>query len=104
MRTDTRDILTIDDANHRGISRLVRDADEGRTTVLTRHGKPKAVVTSTETIDRMEGLEELVEDLQLSVLALARIATDSGDRYDLDAVLAEVGIDPAELDDGDSED
>lgn len=44
-----------------------------------------------------EQVEETIENLQLGALSLARIANDDGRRFDLDDVLSEAGIDPAEL-------
>lgn len=58
----------------------------------------KAVAVVVDSMDRLQRLEELEDDLRLLSIALVRAAADSGRRHDLDDVLAEVGIDPADLD------
>lgn len=100
MLVDTRDMLSVSDANTRGVSGLVQDADDGRTRVITRNGKPAAAVVS---IAELERLNELQENLTLVIAALARITTDSGGRHSLEEVAAELGIDISEIDDGEDE-
>ncbi len=101
MLVDTRDMLTVSDANTRGVSGLVQDADEGRTRVITRNGRPAAAVVG---IAELERLNELQENLTLTIAALARITTDNGNRHTLDAIAAEFGIDISESDDEDEGD
>ncbi|MDQ2846237.1 MAG: type II toxin-antitoxin system prevent-host-death family antitoxin [Actinomycetota bacterium] len=95
MLVDTRDMLTVSDANARGVSGLVQDADEGRTRIITRNGKPAAAVVG---IAELERLNELQENLTLTIAALARITTDNGNRHTLDDIAAEFGVDISEFD------
>jgi Antitoxin Phd_YefM, type II toxin-antitoxin system len=101
MNVDTRDLISISDASNRGVSKLVTDAENGRPQVLMRNSKAVAAVVNIDSMDRLQRLDELEDDLRLLSIALVRAAADSGRRYDLDDVLAEVGIDPAGLDDED---
>lgn len=98
MNVDTRDLISITDASNRGVSKLVTDAENGRPQVLMRNSKAVAAVVNIDSMDRLQRLDELEDDLRLLSIALVRAAADSGRRYDLDEVLAEVGIDPATLD------
>lgn len=98
MRVDTRDLISISDASNKGVSKLVAAAEGGRPQVLMRNSKAVAVVVNIESMDRLQRLDELESDLRLLSIALVRAAADSGRRYDLDDVLAEVGIDPESLD------
>lgn len=98
MNVDTRDLISISEANTRGVSKLVTDAENGRPQVLLRNGRAIAAVVSIASVDRLQKLDELEDDLRLLSIALVRAAADSGRRYELDDVLAEAGIDPASLD------
>ena len=98
MNVDTRDLISISDASNRGVSKLVADAENGRPQVLMRNSKAVAAVVNIDSMDRLQRLDELEDDLRLLSIALVRAAADTGRRYDLDDVLAEVGIDPASLD------
>lgn len=60
--------------------------------------KAVAAVVNIDSMDRLQRLDELEDDLRLLSIALVRAAADSGRRYDLDDVLAEAGIDPNSLD------
>lgn len=100
MNIDTRDLISITEASTKGVSRLVTDAENGRPQVLMRNSKAVAAVVNMDSMDRLQRLDELEDDLRLLSIALVRAAADSGRRHDLDDVLAEVGIDPADLDDG----
>ncbi|HEY5881647.1 MAG TPA: type II toxin-antitoxin system Phd/YefM family antitoxin [Nakamurella sp.] len=80
MEVDTRDLISVSDANSRGISGLVADAERGHSRIIVRNSKPVAAVISVSEYDR---LAELEENLVLLVAAFARLATDSGDWVDL---------------------
>ena len=84
-RTDT---ISITAANALGISALARDAAAGHERVLVRDNKPVAAVVS---IERLEQLQQLEEDLIDLTLATARLLTDSGERISLDDALAQFG-------------
>lgn len=94
MNVDTRDLISITEASSKGVSRLVADAEEGRPQVLLRNSKAVAAVVNIDTIERLQRIDELEDDLRLLSIALVRAAADSGRRFDLDDVLAEAGIDP----------
>ena len=101
MNVDTRDLISVSEASNKGVSRLVTDAENGRPQVLLRNGKPVAAVVHIGSMDRLQKLDELEDDLRLLSIVLVRAAADSGRRYDLDDVLAEAGIDPDSLDESD---
>lgn len=101
MNIDTRDMISVSEASARGVSKLVTDAENGRPQVLLRNSKAVAVVVNIDCMDRLQRIDELEDDLRLLSIALVRVAADSGRRYDLDDVLAEVGIDPDSLDESD---
>lgn len=96
MRIDTNDMVSVTDAS-RNISKLVSAAaEEGRQTVVFRNNQPAAAIVDIRTMERLQRLDELEEDLRLIAIAWVRTLTDSGERHDLDAVAAEFGVDLAE--------
>lgn len=99
MNVDTNDLISITEASSRGVSKLVADAENGRPQVLLRNNKAVAAIVDIKSVDRLQKLDELEDDLRLLSIALVRVAADSGRRYHLDDVLAEAGIDPSELED-----
>lgn len=101
MNIDTRDLISVSEASARGVSKLVTDAENGRPQVLLRNSKAVAAVVNIDCMDRLQRIDELEDDLRLLSIALVRAAADSGRRYDLDDVLAEVGINPDSLDESD---
>lgn len=103
MNVDTRDLISVSEANSRGISKLISDAEDGRPQVVLRNSKAVAAIVDIECMDRLQRLEELEDDLRLLSIALVRSAADSGRRYELDDVLAEIGIDPDGLDEDEDE-
>lgn len=92
MNTDTRDLISVSDASNKGVSKLVAAAENGRPQVLLRNSKAVAAVVDIDTMDRLQRIDEMEDDLRLLSIALVRAAADSGRRYDLDDVLAEAGI------------
>lgn len=94
MEINTDDILSITEASHRGLSRLVAEAAAGRERVLVRHGKAIAAVVSIERLAEMQELEAALRDV---TLVAARMLTDDGQRISLDEVLARFGYTRAEL-------
>lgn len=93
MNVDTHDMISVTEANNRGVSRLIQDAASGRTQIVLRNNKVVAAVVGVENIERLQRLDELESDLRLLSVALARTVTDSGRRYTLDEVAAELGVD-----------
>ena len=99
MKVDTRDTVSVSEANAKGVSKLISDAETGRLQVVLRNGKAVAAIVDIDRMDRLQRLDELEDDLRLLSIALIRSAADSGRRYALDDVLAEAGIDPDDLND-----
>ena len=97
MNINTEDMVSVTEANS-SLSRLLNDANAGRSKLVMRNNKPLAAIVSPEAAARLQRLEELEEDLRLLSLALVRTVTDDGGRHSLEDVAAEFGIDPAELD------
>ena len=86
--------LTVTEASRLGVSDLVRRASQGNDIIVERHGTPMAAVVG---VARFQELEELEADLRSAALVLARLATDNGERVDLDTVIVSLGFDRAEL-------
>ena len=97
MRIDTNDVISVTEASTQGLSKLVNQASEGRRFVVFRNNQPAAAIVDIKTMERLQYLESLEEDMKLVAIAWARTLTDSGERYSLDEVAAEFGVD---LDDG----
>ena len=85
---DTSDLISVSDAAKLGVSGLVRAAEEGHGHVLLRNNKPVAAVVSIERLEQLQQLEEDMIDVSLSV---ARTLTTGPDRRSLDDVLARFG-------------
>lgn len=86
--------VSVTEAATRGVPRLVRDAEHGDDLVVERHGKAVAAVVSMR---HLEEIRELESDLRDAVLLLARAATDTGERTDLDSAITVLGFDRGEL-------
>ncbi|MDO8732973.1 MAG: type II toxin-antitoxin system prevent-host-death family antitoxin [Actinomycetota bacterium] len=86
--------LSVTDAASRGVSSLVASAESGQDVVVERRGKPVAVVVGMGRLARLDKLESELRDISL---LLARAATDTGERVDLDDALAVLGFDRSEL-------
>lgn len=87
-------VVSVTEASARGVSGLVRSAERGEDVVVERHGQAVVAVVSMRRLDQIQQLEK---DLRESVLLLARIATDTGARTELDEVIANFGFDRTEL-------
>ncbi len=97
MKVDTKDLISVSEASSRGVSRLVADASAGRPQIVLRNNKAVAAVVDVQTIEKLQRLEELEDDLRLLSIALARTITDSGRLYSLDEAAVQLGIDPDSL-------
>lgn len=86
--------MSVTAANARGVSGLLKDAEGGQDIVVERHGHPVAAIVS---MHRLSELRELEADLRSAALVLARAATDTGERTELDAAIAGLGFDRSEL-------
>ena len=82
--------LSVTDASRRGVSGLVADAERGSSVLVSRHGKPAAVVIGVE---RLESIFRREDDLRSATLVLARAAADKGRRTSLDEVIESFGFD-----------
>ena len=91
---DTQHMISLSDAGKRGLSALVRDAEAGADQIVMRNNRAVAAVIS---IDRLEHLQQLEDDLADVALAAARLLTTSDERTSLDDVLSEFGFSRAEL-------
>lgn len=80
--------VSVTEAARRGVAGIVADAEAGDI-IVTRRNEPVAAVVSIQRLDR---LERLIEDVRDLTLALARVATDDGDRVSFDEVLAAYGL------------
>jgi prevent-host-death family protein len=85
---DTADLISITDASRLGISALIREAESGHEQVVLRNNKPVAAVVSME---RLEQLQRLEEDLADVSLAAARMLTTGPARHSFDEVLERLG-------------
>lgn len=87
-------ILTITEASRAGISALVASAEAGNDIPLSRHGKVVAEVVSAEEICSLRRDRDTLRD---AALVMARFATDTGIRTDLDQAMESFGFTRAEL-------
>ncbi|HVC34054.1 MAG TPA: type II toxin-antitoxin system Phd/YefM family antitoxin [Chloroflexota bacterium] len=85
---DTADLISISDANKLGVSALIRAAETGHDQVVLRNNKPVAAVVSMQRLDELQRLQEDLLDVSL---ATARMLTTGPDRYSLDEILARFG-------------
>lgn len=104
MKFDTKDLISVSEISSRGLSSIISDAEEGRPKVILRSNKPVAAIVGIETMERLQELDEREEDFRLLAVALARAVTDSGKRYSLREVAAELGVDLDNLGDDEDED
>jgi antitoxin (DNA-binding transcriptional repressor) of toxin-antitoxin stability system len=86
--------MTITEASRAGLSSLVASAEAGHDVPLSRHGKVVAEVVSAEEIS---GLRRDRDTLRDAALVMARFATDTGVRTDLDQAMEFFGFTRAEL-------
>ncbi len=93
---DTSDLISITDANKLGVSGLVREAEAGNEQIVLRNNKPVAAVVSMEWIEQMQQLEEDLLDVSL---AAARMLTTGTRRNSLDEALAQFGYTREQLGD-----
>ncbi|MFD2419134.1 type II toxin-antitoxin system Phd/YefM family antitoxin [Amycolatopsis pigmentata] len=99
MRIDTNDLISVTDANSKGVSKLVAEAGEGRQFVLIKNNKPAAVLIGIDKLERLQQLEEREEGLKLLAMAVVRSATGTGRTVSLEEAADRFGIDLDDLDD-----
>lgn len=103
MKIDTNDVISVTEANNKGISKLVSEANEGRDVVLFRSNKPVAAIVGIDKLERLQAIDEAEDDLRLFAVAVVRAATDTGQRVSLEDAAARFGIDLDSLDDDSDE-
>ncbi len=86
---DSKELVSISDANKLGISKLVSAAERGEQRVLIKNNKPVAAVVGIGMLERSEELEERLLDVSLAV---TRLLTTSERRHSLDDVLDRFGF------------
>ncbi len=86
--------LSVTAATGRGVAGLVKDAERGEDIIVERHGRPVAAVIS---VDQLDELHRIREDLNAAALVLARELNDAGNRTDLNDAIEAFGFDRAEL-------
>jgi len=91
---DTNSLLSISEASQKGVSALIRAAEEGRDQVLLRNNKPVAAVVSMRRLDEEQ---QLREDLADVTMLAARMLTTDGKVASLDEVLDRFGFTRDEL-------
>lgn len=96
MNFNLEDLISISEVSKLGLSKLVAEAEEGRTRVVLRNNEAVAAIVNIHTVERLQRLEELESDLRLLSIALVRTVADSGRRYSLDEVTKELGFDPGD--------
>jgi prevent-host-death family protein len=99
MMIDHRDVVGVTELSNHS-SRLVADAAQGRDVIISKNNRPTAALVG---IGRLQELEDREENVALLALAIARLATDNGERTDLDDFIEELGLteDVAAFDDDD---
>ncbi|MGA9676016.1 MAG: type II toxin-antitoxin system prevent-host-death family antitoxin [Mycobacterium sp.] len=102
MLIDHRDVVSVTDLANSS-SRYVADAAQGRSVIICKNGRPTVALVG---MGRLQEIEDREENIGLLVLALSRIATDNGNRTELNDFIAELGLtdEVAALDDKDDED
>jgi antitoxin (DNA-binding transcriptional repressor) of toxin-antitoxin stability system len=93
MDMNTDDLISIGKINDTGLSRLVREAEQGHHKVILRSNKPVAALVDIPTMDRLQRLDAREEELRDLAMALARAATDTGARTSLEELAAELDVD-----------
>jgi prevent-host-death family protein len=87
-------VVSVTEATKRGVAGLVKDVEHGEDVVVARRGAAVAAVVSMRRLDELNRLEA---DLRETALILARAATDTGRRTDLDDAITAFGFDRGEL-------
>jgi prevent-host-death family protein len=101
MMIDHRDVVGVTELANSS-SRLVAEAALGRDVIISKNNRPTAALVG---ICRLQEIEDREENAALLILALTRIATDNGNRTDLDDFIEELGLtdEVAALDDEDGD-
>jgi len=92
---ESRNFLSVTEANRRGISKLVSEAEHGQEFVIGRNSVPAAAIVGIERLSEIQRSEEDLSDL---LVATARILTDNGNRTSFDDVLSSFDLSRSDLD------
>lgn len=85
---DPTERITLADADRLGVAALIQEAETGHERIVVRNNRPVAAVVSME---RLNQLEQLEDDLRHASLAMVRALTTGPDRPSLDEVLVQFG-------------
>lgn len=88
MMIDHRDVVGVTELAN-SVPRLVANAVEGRDVIIAKNSR---IVAAMVGINRLQEIEEREENVALLALALSRLATDNGNRTELDDFIEELGI------------
>lgn len=101
MMIDHRDVVSVTELASCS-SRFVTAAAQGRNVIIFKNNHPTAALVGIECLQQLEDREE---NLGLLVLALTRMATDTGNRTELNDFIEELGLadEVAALDDEDED-
>lgn len=104
MQIDTNDMVSATEVN-RNVSRLISEVGCGRMFIVMKDNVPTACIVGPQRLEelqrleaRIAELEEMERDMKLLALSLVRLSTDTGERFSLDDVVAELGIDEGDED------
>ena len=86
--SETANLISMSEASKRGVSALVREAENGREQIITRDDRPVAVVMSMERFEHFQSLQADFADL---ALAASRVLTSGSGHYALSDVLERFG-------------
>lgn len=92
MDTTTESLIGATDFG-RSPAKMLQRAENGERIVILRNNKPTAIIIDVATAERVARIELIEEDMKLLAASMVRLATDNGNRYELDDVIAELGID-----------
>ena len=88
-KIDSDDLISVTEAGKLGLSRLLREAEEGHDRIVMRNNKPVAAVVNMR---RLEEMQDLQDDLTDVTLVAARVLMAGERRFSLDEVLTRFGF------------
>ncbi|MGH8775669.1 MAG: type II toxin-antitoxin system prevent-host-death family antitoxin [Jiangellaceae bacterium] len=86
-------VVSVTEATRRGVAGIISDAESGDIIVTRRH-RPVAAVISVERIERIQGV---LDDLRDLTLAASRVVTDDSARISFDDLLIAYGLSREDL-------
>lgn len=92
MDVNVDNIISVTEAGN-NVSRYLNEAASGRTIVVIKNSQPFAAIVGLDAVKRLSHIAEAEENLRLWTLALVRSVSDNGERFDLDEVAREFGVD-----------